>query len=155
MFPSFARCWLCDRMLGYIKPPAYGATAPGGPDEWTATTAKLRAIMIITLVGSGLSNVMKTVPVGSFDPSVNLWKRSTFIAPRRGVCREDLRLFLRGARRIWFLFYRWRIFGGLRSEVYWLHSLFVGKHFVVGNRLEKWRGLRHGEFRSVLGHQLY
>lgn len=39
-------------MLGYIEPPAYGATAPGGLDEWTATTAKLRAIMIMIVVGS-------------------------------------------------------------------------------------------------------
>ena len=40
---------------------------------------------MVTLLGIGLSNVMQTVLVGSLDPSVNLWKRSTFVAPwRRG-----------------------------------------------------------------------
>lgn len=33
--------------------------------------------------GSGLSNVMRTVLVVSLDPSVILWKRSTFFAPWR------------------------------------------------------------------------
>ncbi len=37
---------------------------------------------MVTLEGGGLSNVMQTVPVGTVvEPSIDLWKRSTFIAP--------------------------------------------------------------------------
>ena len=38
---------------------------------------------MVTLGGSGLSNVMQTVTVGTFEPSVDQWKRSTFVAPWR------------------------------------------------------------------------
>lgn len=38
---------------------------------------------MVTLAVSGLSKVMQTIPVGSFDPSVVLRKRSTFVAPWR------------------------------------------------------------------------
>ena len=46
-------------------------------------TVKLRATMV-TLEGSGLSNVMQTVPVGTVEPSMDLWKRSTFVALEGG-----------------------------------------------------------------------
>ncbi len=38
---------------------------------------------MVTLEGSGLSNVMQTVPVGTVEPSMDLCKRSTFVALRR------------------------------------------------------------------------
>ena len=36
---------------------------------------------MVTLGGCGLSKVMQTVPVATFEPSVDLWKRSTFVVP--------------------------------------------------------------------------